>query len=176
MTIIGIKVLLCIFTMTLACSLLPNKDHKPIKTAQTKIGVQAVETQEVKIPPKSKAVPQTKRKSVVNKRKPRSRGNLPSRGFSGNSFIVETTAYCKCAKCCGKSNGVTATGRQARYGVIAVDPRVIGLGTRVYVEGYGSAIAADIGGAIKGDKIDLCFNSHKEALKWGRRKVKIMIY
>ncbi|EGD50148.1 3D domain-containing protein [Thermoanaerobacter ethanolicus JW 200] len=51
--------------------------------------------------------------------------------------------------------GITATGTKATRGVIAVDPRVIPLGTRLYVEGYGFGIAADTGGAIKGDKIDV---------------------
>lgn len=61
----------------------------------------------------------------------------------------------------------TFTGMLARYGVVAVDPRVIPLGTRVYVEGYGVAIAADTGGAIYGNRIDLCFNTAAEADAYG---------
>lgn len=61
----------------------------------------------------------------------------------------------------------TATGMLAKRGVVAVDPRVIPLGTRVYVEGYGPAVAADTGGAIKGMRIDLCFDSVPEALSFG---------
>jgi 3D (Asp-Asp-Asp) domain-containing protein len=71
--------------------------------------------------------------------------------------------------------GKTASGRPARFGVVAVDPRFIKLGTRVYVEGYGIAIAADTGGAIKGRRIDLCFNSRAEAARMGRRSVKVTI-
>lgn len=71
--------------------------------------------------------------------------------------------------------GKTATGRPARFGVVAVDPRFIKLGTRVYVEGYGIAIAADTGGAIKGRRIDLCFNSRAEAMRVGRKPVKVTI-
>ncbi len=71
--------------------------------------------------------------------------------------------------------GKTATGRPARFGVVAVDPRFIKLGTRVYVEGYGIAIAADTGGAIKGRRIDLCFNSRAEAMRVGRKSVKVTI-
>jgi 3D (Asp-Asp-Asp) domain-containing protein len=52
---------------------------------------------------------------------------------------------------------------------------VIKLGTYVYVEGYGFAIAADTGGAIKGNRIDLCFNSRREALNFGRKTVKVHI-
>jgi 3D (Asp-Asp-Asp) domain-containing protein len=71
--------------------------------------------------------------------------------------------------------GKTATGRPARFGVVAVDPRFIKLGTRVYVEGYGIAIAADTGGAIKGRRIDLCFNTRAEAMRVGRKSVKVTI-
>ena len=69
----------------------------------------------------------------------------------------------------------TATGARAGFGIIAVDPRVIPLGTRIYVPGYGYGVAADTGGAIKGNKIDLCYNTRGEALAWGRRTVTITI-
>lgn len=69
----------------------------------------------------------------------------------------------------------TATGMLARNGVVAVDPRVIPLYTRVYVEGYGFAIAGDTGGAIKGNKIDLCYDTVEEANAWGRRNVTVYI-
>ncbi len=72
-------------------------------------------------------------------------------------------------------NGITATGRQAAKGVVAVDPRVIPLGTKLYIPGYGQAIAADTGGAIKGNKIDLCYNSKSEAFGWGVRSVTVYV-
>jgi uncharacterized protein YabE (DUF348 family) len=68
-----------------------------------------------------------------------------------------------------------ATGMAAIRGVVAVDPRVIPLHSRVYVEGYGHAVAGDTGGSIKGNRVDLCFNSHGEALSFGRRRVKVYI-
>ncbi|HTB33580.1 MAG TPA: 3D domain-containing protein [bacterium] len=71
--------------------------------------------------------------------------------------------------------GSTRTGARARFGVAAVDPRLIRLGTLLYVEGYGPALAADVGGAIKGSRIDLCFNSTEEARAWGRRKVRVWL-
>ncbi|AIS51319.1 3D domain-containing protein [Thermoanaerobacter kivui] len=71
--------------------------------------------------------------------------------------------------------GITATGIKATRGVIAVDPRVIPFGTRMYVEGYGFGIAADTGGAIKGNIIDVYFPTHEEVQKWGRRYVKVYI-
>lgn len=69
----------------------------------------------------------------------------------------------------------TATGLKAQKGVVAVDPSFIPLGTRLYVDGYGYAIAADTGSAIKGNRIDLCYNTLEEALSFGRRKVKVKI-
>lgn len=72
--------------------------------------------------------------------------------------------------------GLTSMGYRADYGHVAVDPRVIPLGTRVYVEGYGFAIASDTGGAIKGNRIDLCVGSSRgAAMQFGRRKVKVHI-
>jgi 3D (Asp-Asp-Asp) domain-containing protein len=69
----------------------------------------------------------------------------------------------------------TALGLPAKFGVVAVDRRVIKLGTRVYVEGYGYAIAGDTGGAIKGNRIDLCFDEYNQAIRWGRRPVRVHI-
>jgi 3D (Asp-Asp-Asp) domain-containing protein len=69
----------------------------------------------------------------------------------------------------------TASGMKAGDGIIAVDPRIIPLGTKVYVEGYGFAIAADTGGAIKGHRIDVCFNSLAKMDAWGRKRVKVHI-
>ncbi|MEW6243499.1 MAG: 3D domain-containing protein [Bacillota bacterium] len=89
---------------------------------------------------------------------------------------VTATAYCPCEKCNGKwADGVTATGLKVTRGVIAVDPRVIRLGSRVYVEGYGYAIAGDVGSAIKGLRIDVAYDTHEEALAWGRKRVRIYI-
>ncbi|MGB9792648.1 MAG: 3D domain-containing protein, partial [Thermacetogeniaceae bacterium] len=69
----------------------------------------------------------------------------------------------------------TATGALVRYGVAAVDPRVIPLGTRLYVEGYGYATALDVGSSIKGNRIDLFFPSESECDRWGRRVVRVYI-
>jgi len=66
-------------------------------------------------------------------------------------------------------------GMPLKRGVVAVDPNVIPMGTRLYVEGYGEAIAADQGGAIKGNRIDLFFDSRQEALDWGMRTVEVTI-
>ena len=85
---------------------------------------------------------------------------------------MEATAYIPSD---GDGNGITATGMVAQHGVVAVDPNVIPLGTRVYIPGYGEAIAADTGGAIYGDRIDLCMDSYGEAMQFGRRYVTVYV-
>jgi 3D (Asp-Asp-Asp) domain-containing protein len=69
----------------------------------------------------------------------------------------------------------SATGNSLIYGVVAVDPRVIPLGTKLYVEGYGFAYACDTGGAIKGNRIDLLMPSFSASNIWGRRHVKVHV-
>lgn len=107
-----------------------------------------------------------------------------------NKIEVTATAYCLCKKCCGKTPdnpnyGCTHSGLKIVPGsgmkVIAVDPKIIPLNSKVYVEGlngawdYGHAVAADTGSAIKELKIDLYMDTHTEALEWGRRKVNVYL-
>jgi 3D (Asp-Asp-Asp) domain-containing protein len=92
------------------------------------------------------------------------RATLPSRGyFSGRRMLTMIPTTYNPYHCGGDGRGLTALGLKARYGVVAVDPRFIPLGTKLYVEGYGYAIAADTGGAIKGNRIDLCVDSKHQA-------------
>lgn len=81
-------------------------------------------------------------------------------------FVI--TAYCPCEKCCGKyADGITASGTVATEGrTCAVDPEVIPLGTEIEIDGV-KYIAEDVGGAIKGNRIDICFNDHRSALQYG---------
>jgi 3D (Asp-Asp-Asp) domain-containing protein len=75
----------------------------------------------------------------------------------------------------GSSEGRCANGMRAGYGIVAVDPRVIPLGTKLYIEGYGYAIAGDTGGAIKGHRVDLGHTTYREADAVGRRHVRVWI-
>lgn len=92
------------------------------------------------------------------------------------TLSMTATAYT--AECDG-CTGITATGLNLNEDrdmkVIAVDPSVIPLGTRVYVEGYGEAVAGDVGGAIKGNKIDIHVPTKEDALSWGVREVDVTI-
>lgn len=112
----------------------------------------------------------------------------PSRGSKvmyTNSLRMRSTAYTADYESTGKSPGdsgfgITASGTVAKrntgsYSSVAVDPRVIPLGTKLYVEGYGYAIAEDTGGAIKGNSIDLFYNSSSEADNWGVRWVNVYV-
>lgn len=111
-----------------------------------------------------------------------SRGTLRYRKV----VTMTATAYDLSYKSTGKKPGdrgygITASGTKARPGVVAVDPNVIPLGTKLYVKSldgtndYGYCVAEDTGGAIKGNKIDLFFNSSSEVKKFGRRKVEVYI-
>lgn len=117
--------------------------------------------------------------------------------FSRTEFItLEATGYCKCQECCGwkrnllmqpvyaygpqkgerKKIGVTASGTKAKPGrTIAADTNVFPFGTRLKIPGYGWGTVEDRGGAIQGQRIDLFFRTHKEALQWGRKTVTVQV-
>ncbi|MBO8141094.1 MAG: DUF348 domain-containing protein [Firmicutes bacterium] len=89
---------------------------------------------------------------------------------------MDATAYYPGPESTGRfADGRTATGLLAGHGVVAVDPSVIRLGTRVYIPGYGIAIAGDTGSAIRGRRIDLGFDTYREAVHYGRRRVLVYI-
>lgn len=89
-----------------------------------------------------------------------------SRTYLGNFKI---THYCACKKCCGpNAKGITASGKKVEEGrTIAVDPKIIKLGSEVYIDGYGYMEAQDTGSAIKGNIIDVYVADHQEALNLG---------
>ncbi|TCS94694.1 3D domain-containing protein [Hazenella coriacea] len=112
------------------------------------------------IKPVDKLVKIGTNKELAEKEKPKlaSAGNL----------TVQATGYTH-------TGNKTATGTYPSRGTIAVDPRVIPLGTKLYIPGYGYGVAADTGGVVKGNIIDLFFETRSEARNWGRRTVTIQI-
>ena len=87
------------------------------------------------------------------------------------------TAYCACPICCGKSDGITSSGALAKEKhTIAVDPNVIPMGSQVHLEGLGTFIAEDTGGAIKGNRIDVYMEDHNQALQFGIQETKAHLY
>lgn len=106
------------------------------------------------------------------------KNKTPSRSDDSvvKEFTVNASAY---TAYCNGCSGLTKTGLNLRKNpdlkVIAVDPNVIKLGTKVHVEGYGYAVAADIGSAIKGNRIDVFIPNKTRAYQWGRKNVTIKI-
>ena len=93
-------------------------------------------------------------------------------GRASRAIVMEASAYLAGD---GDGAGITATGLPAVRGIAAVDPDVIPLGTRLFIPGYGEAIAADTGGAIVGNKIDLVMDSYGEAMDFGRQDVTVYV-
>lgn len=85
---------------------------------------------------------------------------------SANGQVFKVTAYCSCAKCCGKTNGITAMGTHATAGRTVAASSQFAFGTKLNINGHIYTVE-DRGGAIKGNKIDVYMNSHAEALAWG---------
>jgi len=84
------------------------------------------------------------------------------------------SAYCSCSQCCGKSDGITFSGEKAVEGItIAADTRVHPIGTKLYIEGIGERVVQDIGGSIYGNRIDVYFDSHSQALEFGRQQLEV---
>ncbi|MGE4548648.1 MAG: 3D domain-containing protein [Intestinibacillus sp.] len=99
---------------------------------------------------------------------------IKANGTYAGSFKL--TFYCPCAHCSGGWGSGTSSGRRAMEGrTIAVDPKKIPIGSRVYIEGLGDFIAEDVGGAIKGNKIDVFVNSHSRALDLGVKYAKVYV-
>ena len=101
----------------------------------------------------------------------------PSRAYLGT---FKVTAYCPCRKCCGKGRtdplyGITATGDNAIEGIcIGVDPNIIPYGTLVYIENVGTRIAQDCGN-YHGNRIDLFFAHHQDALNFGVKTLNVWV-
>jgi 3D (Asp-Asp-Asp) domain-containing protein len=92
------------------------------------------------------------------------------------TILMEVTAYCACTRCCGpRARGITASGKRVTYNggrFVAADTRLLKFNTRLIVPGYASGQPVEVidrGGAIKGNKLDVYFDSHQEARRWGRQ-------
>ncbi|WP_298834158.1 G5 and 3D domain-containing protein [uncultured Planococcus sp.] len=147
--------------------------------AQAKAAPVAAQEEKKAAPQKEQAIVKTassEKAATPAKVAPAKAAPAEAEPTGGKEFYVSATAYT--ASCTGCS-GITATGINLHTNpglkVIAVDPSVIPLGSKVWVEGYGNAIAGDTGGAIKGNKIDLFMANKSDALSFGRKQVKVRI-
>lgn len=91
-----------------------------------------------------------------------------------NYILMKASAYTKSIEE-GTHKGITKSGIPVSRGIVSVDPKTIPLGTRLYIEGYGHALAADTGGAIKDNRIDLYMDNKDEAFEFGRKDVRVWI-
>lgn len=102
----------------------------------------------------------------------------PSKRPKGKIISVLATGYGANCSICG-TNGSTSTGLKAGRGIAAVSAspgsRILPLGTKIYVPGYGKAVIADIGGGVASNQIDLAFDSHKQALSWGKKWITVTV-
>lgn len=113
---------------------------------------------------------QVQNKSVITSRSSYSR----TTGTSGQSGVYKVTAYCSCMQCCGKTNGITASGAKATANHTIAAPSTFAFGTKVVINGITYTVE-DRGGAIQGNRIDIYMNSHAEALQWGVRYVEVEV-
>lgn len=93
----------------------------------------------------------------------------------GEYVAFTATAYCPCAQCCGKTNGITASGTKATAGRTVAMSSSYSFGTKIEIRGLGTYVVEDRGGAIQSNRIDIYFDTHQEALNFGRRTVYLKV-
>lgn len=118
---------------------------------------------------------QEKRKVAKVVNNTTSRGDIESRKDNSGYIKFTATAYCGCAKCCGKSTGKTASGTTATAGRTVAMSSSYSFGTKIEIQGMGTYIVEDRGGAIKGNRIDIFFSNHQKALDFGRKTVYLKV-
>lgn len=118
---------------------------------------------------------ETKPKVIENKKPQTTKTPTPSTTSASGYIAFTATGYCPCAKCCGKTTGITASGAKATAGVTVAMSSKYSFGTKVEIKGMGVYTVQDRGGAIQGNKIDIFFNTHQEALNFGRRTVYLKV-
>lgn len=108
--------------------------------------------------------------------------NWPQGTYKARYITVEATGYAPLDKsavrgmCYSGNPRVTASGAKTKPGVTVAAPKNIPFGTKVFIPGHGLRLVEDRGGAIKGNKIDVCFKTRSEALEFGRRNIQIMVF
>lgn len=145
--------------------------------------IQELKNKQTELENKNKELEETIEKVRVSKLNKKttvtSRGGSTARTESTNSnekwIWANVSAYCACSKCCGKTNSITASGTKATVGRTIAAPSSYSFGTKIELEGLGTYIVEDRGGAIQGNKIDVYFASHSEALAFGRKKIRMRV-
>ena len=86
------------------------------------------------------------------------------------STTFTVTGYCPCLDCCGKTDGITASGVRATPNHTIAAPSKYAFGTKIQLDGHGTFVVEDRGGSINGNRLDRFFKTHQEAINWGRKK------
>ena len=139
-----------------------NNETTPIQEEVLEGSEEAVETPS----PQPTPVEPEKKEEEHEKEEHKHEPHLVSLG------VYKITAYCGCAKCCGKTDGITASGTHVTAGRTIAAPKEIPFGTKISINGHVYTVE-DRGGAIKGNRIDIYFETHEEALKFGVQNVEI---
>ena len=138
---------------------------------------QTIDSLENEIKKLEKTVEELKVAKAAKDSAPSANTVLTSAKVSTNEKWIwaNVSAYCACIKCCGKTDGITASGTKATAGKTIAAPKQYAFGTKIEIAGMGTYTVEDRGGAITGNKLDIYFDSHSEALKFGRRQLQIRV-
>ena len=120
-------------------------------------------------------IEQPKKETKITNNNDKKQSKVSTNENTGSWIRFTATGYCSCSKCCGKSTGRTASGTKATAGRTVAMSSKYSFGTKVKIKGYGTYIVEDRGGAIKGNKIDIYFDSHQDALNFGRKTVYLRV-
>ena len=120
-------------------------------------------------------IEQPKREIKITNNSDNKTSNISTNENTGSWIKFNASAYCGCAKCCGKTTGTTASGTKATAGRTVAMSSKYAFGTKVEIKGYGTYTVEDRGGAIKGNKIDIYFDNHQDALNFGRKTVYLRV-
>lgn len=120
-------------------------------------------------------IEQPKKETKITNNSDNKQSKVSTNENTGSWIKFNASAYCGCSKCCGKSTGRTASGTKATAGRTVAMSSKYSFGTKVEIKGYGTYTVEDRGGAIKGNKIDIYFDNHQDALNFGRKTVYLRV-
>lgn len=151
-----------------------EEEERRVAEEQKRIEEERIAKQKAEEEARRKAEQEKKARQVAQSKTVTSRSDVDrtTAKQTGEWITFNVSFYCPCAKCCGKTNGITASGAKAQAGVTIAAPSNYAFGTQIYLEGMGTYTVQDRGGAIQGNKIDVFVNSHQEALNLGRKQIR----
>lgn len=166
--------ILLYFYCVLTFYTLPNIETN--KNTEEKETINQIETTpEIIIVEEEKEETNINNEVTTPKQKATSRAKTTTISNTNDWTVATVTAYCACIDCCGKTNGITASGTQATAGRTIAMSKNYKFGTKIEIEGYGTFIVEDRGGAIQGTRIDMFFDTHEEALHFGKKQLRFRI-